>query len=45
MCLEDTKKGGEERMLGLVMVPGRHIVKMEIEMNIIGDKTENNKQI
>ncbi|KAJ6634603.1 N-alpha-acetyltransferase 38, NatC auxiliary subunit [Pseudolycoriella hygida] len=29
MCTEDTEKGGEERMLGLVMVPGRHIVSME----------------
>lgn len=31
MCMEDTEKGGEVRMLGLVMVPGRHIVKMEME--------------
>lgn len=31
MCMEDTEKGGEERILGLVMVPGRHIVKMEME--------------
>lgn len=31
MCMEDTEKGGEQRMLGLVMVPGRHIVKMEME--------------
>lgn len=31
MCMEDTEKGGEVRVLGLVMVPGRHIVKMEIE--------------
>lgn len=41
MCSEDTQKGGEERMLGLVMVPGRHIVKMEIDAS---DKTDN-KQI
>lgn len=41
MCTEDTQKGGEERMLGLVMVPGRHIVKMEID---VADKTEYNKQ-
>lgn len=41
MCSEDTKKGGEERMLGLVMVPGRHIVKMEMD---VSDKTEYNRQ-
>lgn len=34
MCMEDTEKGGEVRMLGLVMVPGRHIVKMEMEDRI-----------
>lgn len=33
MCMEDTEKGGEVRVLGLVMVPGRHIVKMEIASN------------
>lgn len=31
MCLEETEEGGERRILGLVMVPGRHIVKMEGE--------------
>lgn len=32
MCSEDTQKGGEERVLGLVMVPGRHIVSMEVDV-------------
>lgn len=31
MCMEDTDDGGEKRILGLVMIPGRHIVKMEGE--------------
>lgn len=40
MCSEDTQKGGEERMLGLVMVPGRHIVSMEMDAS---ERTEYKK--
>lgn len=38
MCTEDTEKGGEERMLGLVMVPGRHIVSMERDVSSLQAK-------
>ncbi|XP_031626533.1 N-alpha-acetyltransferase 38, NatC auxiliary subunit [Contarinia nasturtii] len=31
VCSEYTKSGGDERMLGLVMVPGRHIVTMHLD--------------
>lgn len=33
MCSEYTEEGGEERILGLVMIPGRHIVSMEVDMS------------
>ncbi|GAB0096405.1 N-alpha-acetyltransferase 38-A, NatC auxiliary subunit [Sergentomyia squamirostris] len=33
MCSEYTEDGGEERILGLVMIPGRHIVSMEVDMS------------
>ncbi|XP_055694495.1 N-alpha-acetyltransferase 38, NatC auxiliary subunit [Lutzomyia longipalpis] len=31
MCSEYTEEGGEERILGLVMIPGRHIISMEVD--------------
>ncbi|XP_055306513.1 N-alpha-acetyltransferase 38, NatC auxiliary subunit [Sitodiplosis mosellana] len=31
VCSEYTKSGGDERMLGLVMIPGRHIVTMHLD--------------
>lgn len=30
---EYTEQGGEERILGLVMIPGRYIVSIEVEDN------------
>lgn len=34
MCSE-FKDGEEERFLGLVMIPGRHIVSMEADMSTV----------
>lgn len=33
VCSEYMKEGGESRLLGLVMVPGRHIVTIEADMS------------
>ncbi|KAL1376259.1 hypothetical protein pipiens_016999 [Culex pipiens pipiens] len=32
---EYTEQGGEERILGLVMIPGRYIVSIEVEDNSV----------
>lgn len=32
MCSEYMKEGGESRNLGLIMIPGRHIVSIEVDM-------------
>lgn len=33
MCYEYTDEAGEGRYLGSVMVPGKHIVKMEVDVS------------
>lgn len=35
MASEYKKTGEEERFLGLVMIPGRHIVSMEADMSTV----------
>lgn len=32
MCAEYMQEGGESRSLGLIMIPGRHIVSIEVDM-------------
>lgn len=41
MCSEFTEIGGEERVLGLVMVPGKHIVSMEVDMTNLNNENAN----
>lgn len=36
LCYEYTDTESEGRMLGSVMVPGKHIVKMEVDMSACG---------